>query len=299
MRRDRDPRPGRLQSRRSAWCAAVSAVLALACCRRCGRISALDGGLGSAALDAGRRSSTAVTPPPPVWERHVVKRPPLGRQAVAAQIVICSKDLPVAWLPQRARQRTLEQARELAREVAAKARAGDDFTELAVKYSDWPGADRKIFEGYGGRLGLLTEGTQGAPEAYNEIFKLPVNGVSDPVPSSFGLHVFKRLPSMRLSEILITHEGAQGLHSPRSVDDAKALAAKIEGELAAGKSFADEAFADSDDVASAGRGGDIGTFELGARFPAPFREAASGLRVGQASAPFSTPAGLVILERTE
>jgi peptidyl-prolyl cis-trans isomerase SurA len=276
--------------------AAVPLLALAVSCRRCGRVP---GEAGKPAVDAGRPGVVVQPVTPPVWERHVVKQTPRGRQVSAAQIVLCWKGTPATWVPQRARQRTLEEARALAEEVVAKARAGADFAELAVKYSDWPLADRKIASGYGGRLGLLTEGTSGYPEAYKRIFDLKVGEVSDPVPSNFGLHVFKRLPAVRLGEILVTHEGAGKVHAPRTEAEARQLAQKIEDELASGKSFADEAFAYSDDVGSAGRGGDIGSFERENLIPADLREAAKRLRVGQTSAPFETPIGLVILQRTE
>ncbi len=276
----------------------AAAATLLACSTSCHRKKQEVQALPEAG-DAGVAASAPVPPPPPVWRRAAPKLPPIGRQAAAAQILIGWKGSAAPWAAPRARQRTLDEARELAGELAAKARAGADFALLAVKYSDWPLADRQISAGYGGRLGVLTEGTKGYPEAFDRIFRLKVGEVSEPVPSSYGLHVFKRLPAIRLSEILITHEGAGQLHAPRSAAEARQIADKVEGELASGKSFAEEAEAYSEDPGSAGRGGDIGTFERVDLLPPALRDAARGLRVDQRSAPVETPAGLAILERTE
>ncbi len=257
-----------------------------------------------AGADAGPASvqpHVAPTPPPPtVWNRQIEKKPPLGRQVDAAQIVIASERTTAPWLPARARKRTLNEARELAAKVAAEARSGADFAELAVKYSDWPQADRKASPGYGGKLGMLTDSESAVlPEAFKTALALKVGEVSQPVESQFGVHIFKRLPAMRVSEILLTHEGTGPLHAPRSQDEAMGLANKIESELKAGKSFGDEAFEYSDDFISAGRDGDVGILLATTKVLPQLREIAGRLTVGQISAPIETPAGIVIVKRTE
>jgi PPIC-type PPIASE domain len=243
--------------------------------------------------------ATRAPPGPPVWARQVTRQPERPPQVSGAQIVICWKGTPAPWVSARARQRSLDDARKLAEEVAAKARAGADFAALAVKYSDWPFADQKIATGYGGRLGLITKGMPGQPEAFNRLFTLKVGEVSEPVSGAYGVYVFKRLPAIHLGEILISHEGAGKMHAPRSEAEARQLAQKIEGELASGKSFADEAFAYSDDIGTAGSGGDLGAFEKEDRIPEDMRGPAGRLAVGQTSPPFETSAGLVILKRLE
>ncbi len=252
----------------------------------------------SATPDAGRKA-TAAPVSPPVWERKVVAEPPIGKQIDVDQIVLTYNGSTAPWTPPRGRKRSLAQARALAAEIVAKARAGADFEKLAIEYSDWPFAARAGTPGYGGRLGLLTEGTP-LFEAFRIVpFQLAVGAVSDPVPSPFGLHIFRRLPAIRVSEILLTYAGSSPRHAPRSKEEAERLAQTIARELSMGKPFADEAFAYSDDLVSAGRGGDLGTFDDRATQPAAILQTARQLRPGQVSAPFVAPGGIAIVRRTD
>jgi hypothetical protein len=243
----------------------------------------------------------AARPPPPRWVRKVVPMPPLGHPIEIAQIVLTSQQTGAPWVPARGRKRTAAEALALARRLAAKARAGADFTRLAIEFSDWPFADRVGTPGYGGRLGLLTEGGPGLPASLvKAAFGLKIGQVSDPVESPFGYHVLKRLPLQRASEILLTYRGASGPpRFDRTHAEAVALAAKIEADLASGKPFADEAQAYSDDLASAGRGGDLGAFDDRSALLPQLREAVGKLAVGKVSKPLETPPGLLILQRTE
>jgi peptidyl-prolyl cis-trans isomerase SurA len=77
-------------------------------------------------------------------------------------------------------QRVLEKARE----VAQKAKAGEDFALLAKQYSDGPSAAQ------GGDLGYFKRGVM-VSELEAAAFSLPVGGVSDPIRTRFGYHVLK------------------------------------------------------------------------------------------------------------
>ncbi len=285
---------------RRSWICLAAAMIAgpvlISGCRRCGRsphVGAADAG----APDAGR--AVAVAAPAPGWSRKVVTEPPLGKQVDIAQIVVTYRGCAAPWTPPAGRKRTLAQARQLAQKIADRARAGADFDGLAVQYSDWPFANRKGTPGYGGHLGILTEGTTTFDAFKTVPFRLKVGEVSDPVESPYGFHIFERLPATRVSEILLTYDGSARLHAPRTKSEAEALAAQIESELASGKSFADEAFAHSDDVVSAGRGGDIGAFDAQTKLSPAIADTARRLQKGQVSAPIVGPGGLYIVERTE
>lgn len=75
----------------------------------------------------------------------------------------------------------LEEAEDLAR----RARAGEDFAELARDYSDDPGSARK-----GGDLGYFRRG-QMVKEFEEVAFELKPGEVSDPVLTRFGWHIIK------------------------------------------------------------------------------------------------------------
>ncbi len=80
----------------------------------------------------------------------------------------------------------VEKARERAAELAKRARAGEDFGELAKKYSEGPS---KVD---GGDVGFFKRGEMVA--AFDQVaFSLKPNEVSDPVRSPFGWHVIQVL----------------------------------------------------------------------------------------------------------
>ena len=82
--------------------------------------------------------------------------------------------------------RTKDDARKRAEEVAAKAKAGEDFSSLVATYSDDLGTkDRQ------GNLGKFGRDKMVKPFA-DAAFALPVGGVSAPIETPFGFHVVKR-----------------------------------------------------------------------------------------------------------
>lgn len=82
--------------------------------------------------------------------------------------------------------RTREEARTRAEEVLRRARAGEDFADLARHFSDEPGASTS-----GGDLGQFGHG-QMVPPFERAAFALAVGAISDIVETDFGFHVIKR-----------------------------------------------------------------------------------------------------------
>jgi foldase protein PrsA len=74
-----------------------------------------------------------------------------------------------------------------------------------------------------------------------------------------------------------------------------AMAQKVEADLKAGKSFADEATQYSTDPGSKVKGGELGTFKRGQMVPA-FDKVAFSLPVNQISAPVKSPFGYHIIQ---
>jgi len=83
-------------------------------------------------------------------------------------------------------KRTKAEARKLAEEVLAKARAGVEFAKLAEQYSDDPGSRTNL-----GNLGKFTKDRM-VPEFAGPAFKLREGEISDVVETPFGFHVIKR-----------------------------------------------------------------------------------------------------------
>jgi NIMA-interacting peptidyl-prolyl cis-trans isomerase 1 len=82
--------------------------------------------------------------------------------------------------------RTREEARTRAEDVLRRARAGEDFAQLARTYSDEPGAATS-----GGDLGEFGPG-QMVPAFEAAAFAMEVGATSDIVETPFGYHVIRR-----------------------------------------------------------------------------------------------------------
>lgn len=79
---------------------------------------------------------------------------------------------------------TDEAAKAKAQEIADKAKAGEDFAELARTYSEGPTKDR------GGELGEFTRSQMVKPFA-DKAFSMAPGEISEPVKTQFGYHVIK------------------------------------------------------------------------------------------------------------
>jgi len=84
-------------------------------------------------------------------------------------------------LEQTATDSQVKAAMEKAREVAAKAKGGADFDALIKEYSPKAGGDIGWF-----KAGDLV------PDLERKVFSMKKGDVSDPVPSSMGIHILKK-----------------------------------------------------------------------------------------------------------
>jgi hypothetical protein len=85
-----------------------------------------------------------------------------------------------------AQTRTREHARELAEQILARARRGEDFAELARIYSDSPSARE------GGRIGEIARGMT-VPAFDHAAFSLEIDEISKVTPTPGGFQILKRI----------------------------------------------------------------------------------------------------------
>lgn len=88
-------------------------------------------------------------------------------------------------LPEKADEKAVAAARQKAVEVMEKAKAGEDFAELAKTYSDCPSKEK------GGDLGAFKREDMVKPFA-DAAFSMAVGDISEPVRTQFGWHVIKK-----------------------------------------------------------------------------------------------------------
>ena len=101
---------------------------------------------------------------------------------------------------------------------------------------------------------------------------------------------------VRASHILLMYQGSERSTATRSREQAQTLIGQIEGDLAAGRDFAELAREHSD-CPSGRKGGDLGTFGRGQMVSA-FEQAAFGMQVGGLSGVVETPFGYHLIKRT-
>lgn len=182
--------------------------------------------------------------------------------------------------------------------VAARARAGDDFTALVREFSDAPDRDRA-----GGQFGLR-DADRYPPLFVEATQSLRAGGIAGPVRSGAGFHVLKvvekrqtSLPGMTFTQSHARHillrTGAQ-----QSEAAAVARLADFRRRILAGQGdFAALARANSQD-GSAREGGDLGWANPG-QFVPEFEQTMDRLPPGQISEPLISRFGVHLIQLLE
>lgn len=194
-------------------------------------------------------------------------------------------------------RRHREEARVRAEHILRLARSrGQDFTELAKKYSD----DAKTSLS-GGDLGTIERG-QAHPDLERAAFALEIGQVSEVVESPRGFHILRRTEPTELqaAEIVITYTEAREssrykLRTPRTRDEARVLSGEVHRRILEGSSFFEEAIAHSD-LFNHPLGGIFPISRKG-EHPAKLEEIITGLGIGEVSAVIETETGFHIVKR--
>ena len=183
------------------------------------------------------------------------------------------------------------------RELLRRARAGEDFAQLAKTYSQAFDKGAK-----GGEMGLRPA------ERYPEIFaeavsKLPPQGISDLVRSGAGFHILKLLerrqagPTMTVVQTRARHILLRPT-AQLSRDQAVARLQDVRQQILSGKTTFARAAQEMSQDGSAAQGGDLGWTVQG-QFVPEFEQVMNRLQPGQLSDPLVSRFGVHILEVTE
>ncbi len=190
--------------------------------------------------------------------------------------------------------RDREQAKQLAEQLLGRIRAGEDFFELARKYSDMHNSDK------GGIYRIFRKGTK-HPKFEEIVTGLAVGQVSDVIETSTGFHIVKRLPVRRieLRKIQIDYVAGDLLAfepGKRTRKEAQRLAYDIYRRITEeGADFASMATLYSEGNGS-GKGGDIGFVGRG-ELAWPVEKLVFALEPGQVSEVIESGTAFLIFKR--
>ena len=200
-------------------------------------------------------------------------------------------------VPENASAAESKAVEDKARDLLRRARAGEDFAQLAKTYSQAFDKGAK-----GGEMGLRPA------ERYPEIFaeavsKLPPQGISDLVRSGAGFHILKLLerrqaaPTMTVVQTRARHILLRPT-AQLSRDQAVARLQDVRQQILFGKTTFARAAQEMSQDGSAAQGGDLGWTVQG-QFVPEFEQVMNRLQPGQLSEPLVSRFGVHILEVTE
>jgi peptidyl-prolyl cis-trans isomerase SurA len=196
-------------------------------------------------------------------------------------------------VPQAATPEELAEAERKAKEVYDKAQAGEDFSQLAVAYSNAQTALE------GGSLGWR-KGPE-LPTFLNEnIATMKAGDVSEPIRTPSGFHIV-RLNELRGNQQVIVNQvhARHILIKPNELQDDATVEQKLntirDRIVNKGENFAAVAAVVSEDPGSASEGGDLGWAGPGSFVP-EFERQLAQLQPDEISMPFRTQFGWHIIQ---
>jgi peptidyl-prolyl cis-trans isomerase SurA len=201
-------------------------------------------------------------------------------------------------LPEAATPDEIRRARAQAEQLVGQLRAGGDFQQAAMTYSD----GRQALEG--GDLGWRKANE--LPTLFTDIVVDMQRGeISDPVQSASGFHIILLADFKGSDRQIIRQTHARHIlintNEITSDNDARLRLEQLKKRIEGGDDFGALARSNSDDTASAIKGGDLGWVSGGDLVPI-FEERMNALSPGQVSEPFRTQFGwhiVQVIERRE
>ncbi len=188
----------------------------------------------------------------------------------------------------------IQKANDKANEVVKKLRSGEDFSQMAISYSNDANALK------GGDLGWRSMNDM--PTLFvSEVTKMREGDISQPLRSPSGFHIIKILglkggvhDNHVLTKTKVRHIL---IKTNELVDDTEAQKrlADLKERIANGDDFAKLAQAHSDDKGSAIKGGSLDWVESG-MLVRPFEEAMTKLAINQISEPVQTQFGWHLIQ---
>ena len=161
-------------------------------------------------------------------------------------------------------------ARTKAADILKAVRAGENFEELAKKYSEEPSAER------GGDVAFQRGEFEDVFE--KATFALEPGQVSELVKSRFGYHIIK-LVEKREDAAHIKHILIKTVPTDEAEEKARTLATSVRKQIESGEVFEGLAAKHSQDTQTASKGGVIGSFALESLSPV-IKNAIKGVPVG-------------------
>jgi len=187
----------------------------------------------------------------------------------------------------KAGQNTLDALKKKAEMVLDLAKRGEDFANLAEKYSDDPSGKN------GGDLGFFKKGDM--IEKFEKVaFALNPGEISDLVETEFGYHVIK-VEEKTDAQIHARHILILIRPSREDTLRVQSLADTLYDRLLKGADFGELAKEYSADEESRKMGGELGWYPVAEMTP-EFKEGVKGLKAGEISKPIQSQFGIHILK---
>ncbi len=171
--------------------------------------------------------------------------------------------------------------------IKAALESGEDFGEVAKRFSEGPNAAR------GGLVGSFARGDLFNPVLEELAWSIPVGKISQPVSTELGMHIVQ-VTQRTEKEVTLRQILLRVTITAEDWERARQRAQEIYEKARAGQDFAELVKKYSDDPSSRENGGKLGTFPE-EKLTSDFRRALKGLQPNQVAPPVKGTAGYFVL----